>query len=140
MSRTTATLLLVTMIVLLVVGVIGFVLIGQQPIERSSITTAAPRVSPVYEQRPAAEQLRNGTWIPSACFSVILRQVDGRWDCMAFVMPNSKAVAGPVSRYLTMVSTMVSTINKAISLDVLAGMDEAEKRKVEQQRATELWR
>ena len=64
---------------------------------------------PIYEKRPVTERLGNGTWIPNSCFSVVLRQVDGKWDCLAFVMPNTKDVVGPVSRYLT----MVATINRA---------------------------
>jgi TPR repeat protein len=36
--------------------------------------------------------------------------------------------------------TMVSTINRVTSLDLLAGMEEAEKVQVEKQRTTELWR
>lgn len=91
---------------------------------------------PIYEKRPASDQLRNGTWIPTSCFSVVLRQTDGHWDSLAVIIPNTKTVAGPVGRYLT----MVSTINRETSLDLLAGMEEAEKEQVEKQRALELWR
>lgn len=91
---------------------------------------------PIYDKRPASDQLHNGTWIPASCFSVVLRQTEGHWDALAVIMPNEKTVAGPVGRYLT----MVSTINRETSLDLLAGMDEVEKEQVEKQRATELWR
>lgn len=91
---------------------------------------------PVYDQRPVRERLRNGTWIPGACFSVVLRVVNGHWDALAAVMPNEKDVAGPVSRYLT----TIAVIKRESQIDVLAGMDEAAKAQVEQQRATELWR
>ena len=91
---------------------------------------------PIYDMRPASDQLRNGTWIPTACFSVVLRQTEGRWIALAVIMPNEKVVAGPVSRYLT----QIATINRATSLDLLVGMDEVAKSRIEKERATELWR
>ena len=45
---------------------------------------------PIYDKRPATKQLRNRTWIPTSCFSVVLRQRDGHWDSLAFIMPNEK--------------------------------------------------
>ena len=49
---------------------------------------------------------------------------------------NEKTVAGPVGRYVT----TVSTINSETSLDLLAGMDEVAKSRIEKEKATELWR
>jgi DNA/RNA endonuclease G (NUC1) len=77
----------------------------------------------------------NGSWIPTACFSVVLRQTNGRWDALAVIMPNEKVVAGPVSRFLT----TISSIQRATTLDILAGMDEATKTRIERERAAVLW-
>ena len=91
---------------------------------------------PIYDLRPAADQLKNGTWIPGACFSVVLRQVDGRWDALSFVMPNTKDVRGPVVRYLT----TIAVIDRKAQLDLLAGMPVVEKAALEQVNAIALWR
>lgn len=74
---------------------------------------------PVYDARPATRMLRNGTWIPTACFSVVLRQQDGRWEALAFSMPNQPQVDGPISRHLT----SIHAIARATGLDLLAGLD-----------------
>lgn len=62
---------------------------------------------PLYGHRPAPEKLTNGTWVPTTCFSVVLRQSGGEWDALAFEMPNQKNVAGPVTRYLTTITASV---------------------------------
>lgn len=46
-----------------------------------------------------------------------------------------KVVAGPVSRFLT----TISSIQRATTLDILAGMDEATKTRIERERAAVLW-
>ena len=91
---------------------------------------------PVYNQRPATRQLRNRTWIPDACFSVVLRQENSHWTSLAFEMPNASTVTGPVSRYLT----TVQTINRETGLDLLAGLPEPEKTKLEVERSSTIWR
>lgn len=91
---------------------------------------------PIYDQRPAQEQLKNGTRIPSACFSVVLRTVNGQWDALAFIMPNANDVSGPVSRYLT----SIIEVQRQSGLEVLAGFPaEAGRPQFEVQRAASLW-
>ena len=90
---------------------------------------------PISNKRLEPERRRNGTWIPSSCFSAVLGPIDGHWNALAFIIPNIMAVDGQVSRYLT----MVSTINSATSFDLLAGMDEVMTAEVEGQTVTGLW-
>ena len=91
---------------------------------------------PVYDQRPAQEQLKNGTWIPSACFSVVLRIVNEQWDALVFIMPNEKEVRGPISRFLT----SVSEVNRVTGLTLLSGMPDEARVRCETARAIHLWR
>ncbi len=91
---------------------------------------------PVYDRRPATERLKNGTWVPIACFSIVVRQSDSKWDALAFVMPNKKDVAGPISRYLT----TINAIELATHIHLMSGVDTPLNLVIEQQRATEVWR
>ena len=92
---------------------------------------------PVYQSRPAARQLRNRTWVPSSCFSVVLRWRSGRWDALAVEMPNREQVAGPWSRYLT----TIGTIERETRLDLLAGCPAQEQERLEREHASmEEWR
>lgn len=91
---------------------------------------------PIYDQRPAARKLANGTWIPSGCFSVVLCQREGRWQALSFVMPNQKDVAGPVSRYLT----TIGSIDHDTALDLLAGMPSTPSNVLRSDRAMQVWR
>ena len=91
---------------------------------------------PIYDKRPASEKLRNGTWVPASCFSVVLRRAGEQWDALAVVMPNQKDVAGPVSRYLT----SITFINHETDLDLLAGMPSDDMARLAQERATTQWR
>jgi endonuclease G len=91
---------------------------------------------PIYDARPATRQLRNRGWVPSACFSVILRRQDGRWDALAFTLPNQEHVAGPLPRYLT----TIAAIEGETRLDLLAGLPEPEQQRLRRLRAEAPWR
>jgi endonuclease G len=91
---------------------------------------------PVYDTRPASAMLRNRTWVPRACFSVILRQLDGHWDALAVEMPNLVRVTGPWMRYLT----AIGTIERETRIDLLAGLPAPERERLERERASTGWR
>jgi endonuclease G len=91
---------------------------------------------PVYDKRPASATLRNRTWIPTACFSVILRMRDGSWDALAVEMPNQERVAGPWTRYLT----TIERIERETRIDILAGLMVPEKERLEHLHAVAGWR
>lgn len=91
---------------------------------------------PIYEQRPAQENMSNGTWIPAACFSVVLRTVNERWDALAFIMPNEKDFKGHLAKYLT----TVAEVQARSGLETLAGMPSGtERTRLEDLRASSLW-
>jgi endonuclease G len=91
---------------------------------------------PVYDKRPASATLRNRTWVPTACFSVILRMRDGSWDALAVEMPNQERVAGPWTRYLT----TIERIEGETRIDILAGLVVPEKERLEHLHAVAGWR
>lgn len=91
---------------------------------------------PAYDKRPASQTLRNRTWVPVECWSVILRKTAQEWQATAFLMPNIDDVPGPFSRYLV----TVDKVAKASGVDVLAGMPADQRTRLETQRASEAWR
>jgi endonuclease G len=91
---------------------------------------------PAYDRRPATQTLRNRTWIPETCWSVVLRQRDQKWQALAFQMPNIDNVPGPFGRYLV----TIDQVAKASGVDVLAGMPTDQRTRLETQRASEVWR
>ena len=68
---------------------------------------------PIYEGAPGT--LKTGIAIPSACFSIVLDwQEDGTgYKALAFQIPNTKTVKGPLSRWIT----SIKAIEDATGLD-----------------------
>jgi endonuclease G len=89
---------------------------------------------PIYEGTVA--KLRNGTWIPSACFSIVLDHVQetGGWRVMAFEIPNTDDVKGPLGRWFT----TAKKIEEKTGIDFFDGNEEM-RRQVEEIRAEKVW-
>ena len=75
--------------------------------------------------------------MPTACFSIVLDwQEDGTgYKALAFQIPNTKTVKGPLSRWLT----SIKAIEQATGLDVFAGEAAALRSDLETRRAGEVW-
>lgn len=75
---------------------------------------------PIYEGRPTT--LRNGTWVPTACFSIVLDFMEetGQYRAMAFEIPNQETVSGPLLRW----STTIKKIEEKTDLDFFDGNEE----------------
>jgi endonuclease G len=89
---------------------------------------------PIYEGEVA--KLRNGTWVPTSCFSIVLDYVEenGGWRVMAFEIPNADDVKGPLGRWIT----TAGEIGKKTRIDIFDGNEEV-RAQVENVRAERLW-
>jgi endonuclease G len=90
---------------------------------------------PVYEGK--LETLKTGISVPTACFSIVLDwQEDGPgYKALAFQIPNTKTVKGPLGRWLT----TIKAIEQATGLDVFAGEAATLRIALESQRAATVW-
>lgn len=90
---------------------------------------------PVYDGQ--VETLRAGIAVPTACFSIVLDwQEDGSgYRVLAFQIPNTRTVKGPLSRWLT----TIKSIERVTGLDVLSGEAELYRTSLESQRAEVVW-
>ena len=75
--------------------------------------------------------------MPTACFSIVLDwQEDGTgYKALAFQIPNTKTVKGPLSRWLT----SIKAIEQATGLDVFAGEAKTFQVALENQRGSGVW-
>lgn len=89
---------------------------------------------PVYEGQ--AEKLRNGTLIPSSCFSVVLdfQEDTGKYRSMAFEIPNKTEVPGPLIHW----STTIKKIEEKTGLDFFEGNEDI-RVEVEEKQTFHVW-
>jgi endonuclease G len=75
---------------------------------------------PIYEGQ--VDKLRNGTWVPSACFSIVLDFLEdsGKYRAMAFEIPNKEDVKGPLLKW----STTIRKIEDKTGLDIFEGNED----------------
>lgn len=90
---------------------------------------------PVYEGD--AETMKTGIAVPTACFSIVMDwQEDGSsYKALAFQIPNTKSVKGPLSRWLT----SIKAIEQATGLNVFSGEATVLRVALESQRASTVW-
>lgn len=88
---------------------------------------------PVYAD--AAEKLRTGIAIPSACFSVIIRHQAQGVAMLALEIPNSGDPRGPLERYLV----SVPQVEKDSGLDLCAGQSDSVRAASRQPVPAHLW-
>ncbi len=90
---------------------------------------------PLYDQRPARARLRNGTWIPTACWMLVTHPGNAAPELLGFIVPNQTGVTGPIERYLV----SVETIEKASGLRLVEDLSEPQRSRMRGERAQSLW-
>jgi endonuclease G len=71
---------------------------------------------PAYDRRPASEKLRNGTWVPSECWSIVIKMGQSR-TAEAYIMPNTDDVRGPYTRFKTSVEAVRLKSGVTVAID-----------------------
>jgi endonuclease G len=89
---------------------------------------------PIYKGEPV--KLRNGTWVPTSCFSLVLDYDEGGggWRAMAFEVPNTDDVKGPLNRWIT----TAKKIEDQTGIDFFDGNEDV-RTQVENVRAERVW-
>jgi endonuclease G len=90
---------------------------------------------PVFTE--PVEKLKNGTWIPSACFSIVLdyQEEAGTYRAMAFEIPNVDGTKGPLTRWLT----TIRKVEDRTGLDFFDGNEEVRK-DIDNRSGDQMWK
>jgi DNA/RNA endonuclease G (NUC1) len=89
---------------------------------------------PIFEGEPVT--LRNGTWIPTSCFSIVLdyQETGGGYRVMAFEIPNKDDVKWPLMRWIT----TAKKISEKTGIDFFDGNEDV-REQVETKLTDSIW-
>lgn len=90
---------------------------------------------PIYESRPSAQRLRNGTGIPDACWMVVIRTRETNAAALAFIVPNAEDVRGPIGRY----RVSIAKVEAATGLHLVDDIPEPTRTSLRDRPASSPW-